>query len=35
MEEQLVQFFFDLINIPRPEFREVVMKSMEIHFSTD
>jgi len=33
MDEQIIQFFFDLMNINREEMTEVVFKSIDIHFS--
>jgi hypothetical protein len=35
MEEQMMQFYFDLMNINKDEFTEVVFKTMEVHFSID
>lgn len=35
MEELMLQFFFDLMNINKEDFTETVLRSMEIHFSPD
>jgi hypothetical protein len=35
MEEQMLQFYFDLMNINKEEFTEIVFKTMEVHFSID
>ncbi len=35
MEEIMLQFFFDLININKQNFTDVVLRSIEIHFSSD
>lgn len=35
MEEQLVQFIFELVSIARQELIDIIIDSMEIHFSAD
>ena len=35
MDEQIVQFFFDLMNINRENMTNVVFKTIDIHFSMD
>lgn len=35
MEEQIVQLYFDLMNINKPEYTNLVLKTMELHFSVD
>lgn len=33
MEDLIIQFFFELVMIPKPEFYSLIVKTMEIHFS--
>jgi hypothetical protein len=33
MEDLIIQFFFELVMIPKPEFYELIVKTIEIHFS--
>ena len=35
MDEQIVQFFFDLMNVNRESMTSLVFKSIDIHFSMD
>jgi len=35
MEEQLVQFLFDLMCINRPNLQDIILNLIEIHFSAD
>jgi hypothetical protein len=35
MEDLIIQFFFELVMVPRPEFYDIVIKTIEIHFSID
>lgn len=35
MEDIIVQFFFELVMIPKPEFFELIVKTMEVHCSIE
>ena len=35
MEDLIVQFFFELVMIPKPELYDLIVKTLEIHMSTE
>lgn len=35
MEDLILYFYFELTMIPKKEYYDIIIKTMEIHFSTD